>query len=231
MKIGLCLLVWNELQGCRMDVPAILEQCGSEFDQIYAVDGGSIDGTAAYLTSQGIEVWLQPNPGYNAACLYAFKKCTCDALVFFHPKGTVTIQDLLKFKPYFEKGYDLVIASRLIQNGKNEEDDKLFRYRKWLVMLLSQICIILWNPHGSVICDVLHGFRGMRVDSFNKIKPLQQGLSVDLEMVIRSYKFNLKTIEFPSVEKICQYRGTHFKTLPTGLSLLKYICFELFRRD
>jgi len=37
MKVSLCLMVWNELEGCEIDAPKL--PC-NEFDEIYAVDGG-----------------------------------------------------------------------------------------------------------------------------------------------------------------------------------------------
>ena len=53
-------MVWNELDGCKMDVPRLPRDA---FDEIYAVDGGSTDGTVAYLESQGITVHRQPKKG------------------------------------------------------------------------------------------------------------------------------------------------------------------------
>ena len=38
MRISLCLVTWNELQGCQIDVPQLPRD---HFDEIYAVDGGS----------------------------------------------------------------------------------------------------------------------------------------------------------------------------------------------
>ena len=109
MKITLCLLTKNEISGCRHDIPLIRHEM---FDEIYAIDGNSNDGTIEYLESMNIPVYIQPKKGINAACVYAFEKCSTDALIFFHPKGSVPVCDTGKFRQYFESGYDLVIASR-----------------------------------------------------------------------------------------------------------------------
>jgi len=53
LKTTLCLIVWNELEGCRLDVPKLPR---NDFYEFIAVDGGSTDGTVEYLESQGIAV-------------------------------------------------------------------------------------------------------------------------------------------------------------------------------
>jgi hypothetical protein len=52
------------------------------------------------------------------------------ALIFFHHKGSVPVCDTEKFRQFFDSGYDLVIASRNIKGGRNEEDGTLIKHRK-----------------------------------------------------------------------------------------------------
>ena len=66
MTVGLCLITWNELEGCKHDIPLIDR---SQFEQIYCIDGGSTDGTAEYLKEQGIEVYRQSKKGLNQASI------------------------------------------------------------------------------------------------------------------------------------------------------------------
>src|SRR5947199_9565279 len=142
MKISLCLIVWNELQGCRIDVPRLPRDA---FDEIYAVDGGSNDGTVEYLQSHGIPVHRQPKRGLNAAYVYANHMSTCDAVVVFFPKATTPTQDLRKFRPLFDQGFELIVASRQITGAVNEEDAKLWRPRKWAVKALSILASLIWR--------------------------------------------------------------------------------------
>jgi glycosyltransferase involved in cell wall biosynthesis len=46
MRLSLCLLTWNELEGCKIDVPNSQRK---HLEEVYAVDGGSTDGTVEYL--------------------------------------------------------------------------------------------------------------------------------------------------------------------------------------
>lgn len=228
MKITLCILTRNEITGCKHDIPLIRREA---FDEIYAIDANSSDGTIEYLNQMGIPVHIQPKKGLNAACVFAFEKCTTDALIFFHPKGSVPVKDTEKFRAYFEQGYDLVIASRNIKGGKNEEDTKIIKYRKWFDTLLAIVSAVLFRREGTIIWDVLHGFRGMTVKGFNLINPSKEGVSIDLEMVSRSYKKALKRIEFPTAESPRLAGSSHFKALPTGWKLLKYLVLEIKRVD
>jgi hypothetical protein len=70
----------------------------------------------------------------------------------------------------------------------------------------------------------------MLVADFNKLSVLENGISVDIEMVSRSYKGGLKYIEFPTIEKRRNHGRTHFPALSSGISILKYLLFEIGRK-
>jgi glycosyltransferase involved in cell wall biosynthesis len=228
MRISLCLIVWNELQGCLADVPKLPLD---EFDDIFAVDGGSTDGTVEYLESQGISVHLQPKRGLNAAYVHANNIATGDAVVVFFPKGTLLTEDLRKFRPLFEKGNELVIASRQLPGAVNEEDLHFWRPRKWAVFGLAAAAAIVWRHEGAWVRDVLHGFKGWKRLAFSRMKVLDIGLSIDIEMVVRAYKLQIPRVEFPTTEISRGYGATNFKIWTTGKRLLAYLWFELRRHD
>lgn len=226
LRTSLCLLTWNEIEGCKTDVPRIPLNA---FDEVYAIDGGSTDGTIEYLTNIGIRVIKQDFPTYNGAYRSAFNHCTTDALVFFHPKGSIDPAVLLKFRPLFDSGADLVVASRLIAGAVNEEDSNILKPRKWFVASIAFVAALIWKGSGTIVWDVLHGCRGMRCDAFHAIDALPRGVSIDLEMVVRSYRLGLGRAEFPVTELPRPSGETHFKAWPTGKALLKYLWSELFR--
>jgi len=230
MKISLCLLTYNELAGCEHDVPQILKIRDS-FDELYAVDAGSADGTIEFLKSYDIPVHVQPKKGLNAAYEHAFEKCSTEAVVFFHPKGSIPVEDALKFRKFFEDGCGLVIGSRMIKGAKNEEDGKFLKPRKWFVEGLAIATAILFWKEGKFVWDVLHGFRGITTEAFQKMQIADSGkVTIDLETVSRSYKKRIKRIEFPTTESARLAGTTHFKAIPTGLNLLKYLWREIKRK-
>lgn len=226
MTLALCLLTWNELEGCKHDIPSIDR---TKFDEIYCIDGGSSDGTVEYLESQGIKVIHQTAKGLNQACIDGCNNCHCDAFVFFHPKGSIPVDDIYKFRSFFEQGYDFVVGSRMMKNSLNEEDKKLIKPRKWFVLFLGLIAKILFKKEGNTIWDTLHGFRGMTVSSFKKLDISNMNPSIDIEMVCRAYKFKIPRIEFPTKESARIAGKTHFKAFSTGRLLIKYILWEIKR--
>jgi hypothetical protein len=226
VRLTLCLLTWNEIEGCRHDLHHLPL---AEFDQVFAVDGGSTDGTCEYLRSCGIVVYPQNIPTYNGAYIRAFGLCTTDAVVLYQPKGTIDPAAVLKFRPLFEAGADLVIASRIGSGARNEEDDKVIKHRKWFVIGLALVSSLVWRRQGPIVWDVLHGVRGMRRAAFESIVPLSRGVSIDLEMVVRAYKRRMRIASFPVEERRRIGGVTHFKAWPTGKQLLKYLWSELSR--
>jgi len=227
VRLTLCLLTWNELDGCRQDVPTLPLD---GFDEVFAIDNGSTDGTREYLSERGITVYPQTRPTYNGAYHCAFERCTTDALVLFHPKGTIDPAEVLRFRPLFEQGADLIVASRIGRGARNEEDDRLLRPRKWFVRALGLTASILWRREGPLAWDVLHGFRGMRKATFVALDARPAGVSVDLEMIVRSYRQRRRIVTFPIHERPRPHGTTHFKAWPTGKRLLAYLWSELSRR-
>ena len=225
--VSLCLLTLNEVDGCRHDVPQLPFD---QFDEVYAVDGGSDDGTIEYLETRGIRVIRQKVRGYNQAYICAFENCTSDALVVFHPKGSILDpRSVLEFRPLFAQGHDLIIASRMGKGARNEEDDHLLRPRKWFVLGLGLVSSLVWRRQGPVMWDVLHGFRGMRRDSFFAIEPVPDDLTLDLEMVVRGYRKSFRMTAFPVKERKRISGDTHFAAVPTGWRYLVYLSREIRR--
>lgn len=221
MEISLCLLTWDEIEGCRMDVPRIDL---SAFSQVFALDAGSRDGTSEFLTSWGIEVVDQEKRGYNAAYIEAFRHFTGDAIIFFHPKGTIRPDYTLQMAELLQRGFDLVIASRMLRDSVNEEDSTVFRPRKWFGQGLAVAASVRWN-HGRLprIGDPLHGFRGCSRTFTRSLSLQSTGATADLEMVRHAYALRAKTIEFPVHESARGHGETHFPAWHTGKQLLRYL--------
>ncbi|NLT68695.1 MAG: glycosyl transferase family 2 [Acidobacteria bacterium] len=225
-KTALCLLVWNEKHGCQRDLPRL---DFSHFDEVFAIDGGSEDGTVELLKTWKIPVYQQEHRGLNAAYWQAVLTTTCENVVVFFPKGTIPPRVAVELKQALDQGYELAIASRMIAGARNEEDGRLFRPRKWGVKILAMAACAIWRREGGMLWDVLHGVKGFSKQAFLMMNPSRSGVSIDLEMAIRTYRLRIRRCELPVSESARESGATHFKILPTGLMLARCFCRELWR--
>jgi glycosyltransferase involved in cell wall biosynthesis len=225
-KVALCFLVWNERQGCEVDLP-LVDRC--IFDEVFAIDGGSTDGTADVFAKYGIPVHRQTRRGLNAAYWQAVETSTSDHIVVFFPKGTIVPSVLRGFRQLLTRGEKFIVASRVIPGGRCEEHDQWLKPRKWGVCCLAMVSSLLWRRQGPMIWDVLHGVKGFSKAAFLAMNPSRTGLTIDLEMVIRSYKLGITPLEVPVIECPRSYGTTRFKILPTGIKLAKCLFTEIRR--
>lgn len=221
MSIALCLLVWNEAPGCQLELPHIDFNL---FDQVYAVDGGSTDGTIEILEAAGIKVHQQSRPSYNAAYSDALDIFETDAVVLYHPKGTIDPKSLETMVSLLNSGNDLVIASRMVNGAVNEEDHRLIKHRKWFGEGLSIASFARWNRRNvSRITDPLHGYRGCSRKFADSLVIRPSGVTADLEMVHHAYANDMRIAEFPVEETVRAEGSTHFPAYKTGKQLLRYL--------
>ena len=133
MKIALCILALNELECLKVIFPKIqapTENTG--YSAIYAIDGGSTDGTKEFFKLHNIEIIQQRRRGRGEAIKAAIEQIDADAFLFFSPDGNEDVLDLFRFEEYLKQGADLVIATRMVNGAFNEEDIHWCRPRKWV---------------------------------------------------------------------------------------------------
>ena len=229
MEIALCILTRNEIQ-CLPHVIPKLPSPGMEsgFDKVYAIDGGSTDGTVEYFNKIGIPVISQSKRGRGEAFLLAFEKINADAFIFLSPDGNEDILDLRKFKPLLIEGNDLVIASRMCKGAKNEEDDQLFKWRKWANNIFNLCANIFFRKSGSFVTDSINGYRAITIEAARKLKLDAYDYTIEYQMTIRALKNKLKIAEFPTVEHNRIAGETGAQSIPTGIRFIKRFFKEFF---
>ena len=85
----------------------------------------------------------------------------------------------------------MVIASRMMKGAYNEEDDLTFRWRKWANLTFGWFANVSFNKKAWVT-DTINGFRAIKKDAFEKIKPDGHGYTIEYQMSIRAMKAKLK---------------------------------------
>lgn len=225
--VSLCLLVLNEYEGCRASVPLIRRHL---FKEVFAIDGGSDDRTVEYLEEQGIRVFSQRTKSLNAAYHQAVECATQEHLLIYFPKGG-NPDSLLPILEKTSGKQQMVVASRNIAGGHNEEDDHWWRPRKWGVMALAWFASLVWRRKSPKINDVLHGIKGFSKSAFRKMAISPTGVTVDLEMTVRAYRLEMEVCEVPFVESSRLAGQSHFPILRTGCQLVKFLIGELFNAN
>ena len=231
MKIALILLVKNELPCLEIVFPEI-PRPGREvgYDSIIAVDGGSTDGTCEFLSGHGIEIVTQNRPGRGEAFLEVFRLIEADAFIFFSPDGNESIQDLPKFKTLLESGADIVIASRMMKGAYNEEDDIVFRWRKWANKTFNLLANASFRRTGPYVTDSINGFRAITRAAAAQLRLDASDYTIEYQMTIRALKHGMRIVEFPTIEGSRVAGETGAPSIPTGLRFIDRFFKELFDR-
>ncbi|MBI5610456.1 MAG: glycosyltransferase family 2 protein, partial [Deltaproteobacteria bacterium] len=195
MTVDLILLVLNEIDGLRAVVPKIDR---SLFGQVFAVDGGSKDGSIEFLAENGIAVVNQSRRGRGQAFTMGVEHSTADAFVFFSPDGNEDPADLARIVGELQQGADLVIASRMMKGAVNEEDAQLLRPRRWTNNAFNLALNALFNPRpvGGFITDSINGYRGLARKALPKVQPFPDDYTVEYRMTARALQARLKIVEF-----------------------------------
>ncbi len=223
MKISLVILTLNEIVGLQSIFDTIPKNA---VDEIFAVDGGSTDGTVEFLKKKGIPVYFQDVKGRGEAFRVAFKKAKGDALILFSPDGNEDPLDIPKFKPLLEQGNDIVIATRMVKEAHNEEDEQFFKLRKWVNNAFTLLANLIWN-RGKFVTDTINGYRAITKKAWNEIALDGPGYTIEFQGSIRAFKRKLKIAEFPTYESNRIDNGFGSPSFSTGIAFLKIFFYEI----
>ena len=224
LRTSLIILTLNEIDGVR----ALHDQIPfHRVDEVFAVDGGSTDGTREFFTERGIRIVEQPSRGRGEAFLIAYEAASTDAMIFFSPDGNEDPADIPTFVEYLTQGYDLVIASRMMKGAVNEEDVDVFRWRKWANQTFTLAANGVWNRSSEYVSDTINGYRGITKKAFAQLWPDSDGYTIEYQTSIRAMKARLRIKEFPTNEGERIGGQSYARSLPTGLRMLRTFGREL----
>jgi glycosyltransferase involved in cell wall biosynthesis len=196
-------------------------------DECFAVDYQSTDGTVAYFRKHRIRVIPQQKAGRSEAFRIGVRHAKGTILIFFSPDGNEDPHDIPKLIRVIQKGADVAIASRFLPGSRNEEDDQLFKWRKWANQAFTWIANLAFRRKGPYVSDTINGYRAITKKAFKSLKLDATGFAIEYQMSIRAMKKQYKIQEITTREgnRIGGQSGS--VAIPTGLQFLKLFWDEL----
>lgn len=219
-KSALFISTLNEIKGITELLPRIPV---SSFDECYAFDGGSTDGTIEFFEKNGIKVVHNVKKGeiFNTGA----RTSQCEHLVFFAPDGNENPDDIPILLKKLEEGFDMAIASRFMKESRNEEDEKLLPLRAWANKAFTLMVRLRW---GGKITDTINGFRSIKRDKLIAMNLEPTGFDIEFQMSIRGLKLGHKITEIATQEGNRIGGESTAYSFPTGMLMLKRFLRELF---
>ncbi len=163
------------------------------YSQVFVVDNGSTDRTAAMARAGGATVLAEPRRGYGSACLRAIGALdpSTDVVVFMDADASdAPAESEGLIRPIVEGEADLVIGSRTL--GRSEAGSLTPHQRfgnrlaTWLIRLL----------YGHRYTD-LGPFRAIRAASLRSLDMRDPGYGWTIEMQIKALQRGLRVREVP----------------------------------
>jgi glycosyltransferase involved in cell wall biosynthesis len=221
-KAALFITTRNEYEGISQLFDRIPVQA---FAEVYALDGGSTDGTVEFFERKHIPVIAGVKKGEIVN--KAITLTRLENMVFFAPDGNEDPADIIRIRDRLIEGYDMVIASRFMPGSRNEEDEKLFPLRLWANRAFTFLAKVIW---GGTLTDTINGFRGVKRSRAVEMNLEPTGFDIEFQMSIRGLKMGLKILEIPTYEGDRIGGKSAAYSIPTGILMAKRLFKELFSK-
>ncbi len=225
IKGTLVILTLNEIEGLSKLVNKIPIK---DIEEVFAVDGGSTDGTLDVYKKNKIRVINQLSKGRGEAFRIAIKEAKYEHLVFFSPDGNENPADIKKLFMMLEKGNDMVIASRFAKGARCDEDNQLIKVRKFGNKFFTILANIAFK---GKLTDSINGFRGINKSAFKKINPDAKGFGIEYQVSMRALKNKLKITEIPTTENERIGGKSTAGTFSTGWYFIRLLFKEYFSKS
>ena len=177
----------------------IVVECKKYVDSVIVIDDGSSDNTADVAESAGAYVVKHPkNLGYGGAirsCFETARNLNVRQMVIIDSDGQHNPADIPRLLKPLEKGVDMVIGSRFIEN----KSEHIPSYRKVGMKVLDTAT----NFVGGInVTDSQSGFRAYNKNSIQKIRINNNCMSAGSEILLQIKDQNLT---FEEVQIHCRY--------------------------
>jgi glycosyltransferase involved in cell wall biosynthesis len=187
--------------------------------EVLVSDNGSTDQSIQIATEHGARVVHAPKRGYGNALMFGMRAAKGKFLVMADPDCSYDFTDIPKFIEPLRNGADFAMGSRL--KGKVHPGAMPFLNRHLGTPALSFIANLFFKTRMS---DVNCGMRGLRKETFDKLKLRASGMEFASEMIIKASLLNVKIVEVPtSLFPDKRDRAPHLRPFRDGWRHLRFM--------
>jgi hypothetical protein len=222
---AIVLLTLDEVEGLTLLWDRIPR---GAFAETFAVDGGSTDGTRAFLEAHGVPVHDQPSPGRGVAFRVAAEVARASRLVFFSPDGNEDPADIERLDDLLLGGARLAIASRFAPGARNEEDGGWLRPRARVNRAFTAIANRLFQ-RGFPVTDAINGFRAMARSDLDDLATTARRFPIEYQITLRAMERGWPIAEIPTHEDPRAGGASKCRSWPAGRDHLLVLLAELPR--
>jgi dolichyl-phosphate beta-glucosyltransferase len=199
-RISIVIPAKDEQERLPRFLRTVIDYCqkSSHSYEIIVVDDGSKDQTVnASLFFQkefpSLKVIsLGTNHGKGYAVKQGFFAAQGQIVLFLDADGSTRPEEIERHLGWFEQGYDIVIGSRVLSDGKSQV--KALAYRQWMGAVFNFLvsCMLIKD-----IKDTQCGFKMFRASHIRALfSPLHlKGFGFDLEILYLAQKMDLRIKE------------------------------------
>ena len=213
MKIAAGIPAFNEEKNIGLLVVELLKIV----DYVIVCNDGSNDNTGIIAKKMGaVVVNHERNLGYGAGIKSLFLKARelgVDILVTLDGDGQHRLEDIdTVLEPIRKHETDIVIGSRFL----NQNQQQIPSYRKAGIKIITKLANTTLD---KTITDSQSGFRAYNSKVLSEIVPLEHGMGVSNEILIKANKKGFKISEVPIVVSYEGDTSTH-NPISHGMSVI-----------
>ena len=223
MKIAIGMPAYNE----EKNIAALIAKLQKSSYSVIVCNDGSTDMTGTIAEQMGaIVINHKQNLGYGAAIRSLFDKArefAFDVLVTFDADGQHNSEDIPQVIELLRNGEaDIVIGSRF----QGKEKTIMPKYRELGIKVITKLAN---TSADNKIKDAQSGFRGYSKKVLQNIYPLESGMGVSTEILLKASKNNFKIVEVPITVDYEGETSTHHPVshgFSVVLSTMKFISID-----
>ncbi len=195
-----------------------IERAGVQ-GEIIVCDNGSHDRSVAIATEAGARVIHCRTRGYGNALRAGFAAARGEWILMGDADQSYDFAELPRFQREIEKGYDLVMGTRLRGRIEDGAMPKLNRY--FGNPFLSSLIRVLFR---SGVSDANCGLRAFRTEALKRMDLRTSGMELATEMVIKSAEAGLRIGEIPiTLRRDGRDRPPHLRPFSDGWRNLRFM--------